>query len=33
MLSKMKPKYSAKNLSTALQAVNNPLDNVVGVHE
>ena len=27
MLSKRKPKYSTKNLSSALQAVNNPLEN------
>ena len=30
MLSKRKPKYSAKNLSAILQAVNNPLKNIVG---
>ena len=33
MLSKRKPKPSTKNLSAALQAVNNPLKNVVGIHE
>ena len=30
MLSKRKPKNSAKNLSTALQAVIDPLDNQLG---
>ena len=33
VLSKRKPKSSAYNLSAALQAVNNPLKNVVGIHE
>ena len=33
MLSKRKPKYSAKNLTTALQAINNPLENDVGIYE
>ena len=33
MLSKRKLKYSAKNLSAALQAKINPLVNKVGVHE
>ena len=33
VLSKRKPKPSMKNLSAALQAVNNPLKNVVGIHE
>ena len=32
VLSKRKPKSSAKNLSAALQAVNNPLENTVGIH-
>lgn len=31
MLSKRKPKTSAKNLSAALQAVINPLENTVGI--
>ena len=33
VFSKRKSKYSAKNLSAALQAVNNPLENKVGIHE
>ena len=33
MLLKRKLKNSAKNLSTALQAVIDPLENKVGVHE
>ena len=33
MLSKRKPKYSVKNLSVALQAVNNPLENEAEIHE
>ena len=33
MLSKGKPKSSAKNLSAALQAVNNLLENIVGIYE
>ena len=33
VLLKRKPKSSVFNLSTALQAVNNPLKNVVGIHE
>ena len=33
MLSKRKPKYSAKNLSAALQVVNNPLENEIEIHE
>ena len=33
MLSKMKPKFSTKNLSATLQAVNNPLENEVRKHE
>ena len=32
-LSKRKSKPSAENLSAALQAVSNPLENVVGIHE
>ena len=31
VLSKRKPKSSAKNLSAALQAVNNPLENTLGI--
>ena len=31
VLSKRKPKSSAKNLSAALQAVINPLENIVGI--
>ena len=33
MLSKIKPKFSTKNLSAALQAVNNPLENEVRKHK
>ena len=33
VLSKRKLKPSAQNLSAALQAVSNPLENVVGIHE
>ena len=33
VLSKRKLKPLAKNLSAALQAVNNPLKNVVGIYE
>ena len=33
VLLKRKPKPSAQNLSTALQAVSNPLENVVGKYE
>ena len=33
VLSKRKPKSSVKNLSTAPQVVNNPLENIVGIHE
>ena len=33
VLSKRKPKPSAKNLSAALQVISNPLENVVGIHE
>ena len=33
VLSKRKPKPSAWNLFAALQAVSNPLENVVGKHE
>ena len=33
MLSKRKPKSSMKKLSAALQVVNNPLENKVGIHE
>ena len=33
VLSKRKPKPLTKNLSAALQAVSNPLENVVGIHE
>jgi len=33
VLSKKKPKPSTYNLSAALQAVINPLENVVGIHE
>ena len=33
MLLKRKLKYLAKNLSAALQAVNNPLENEVGIYE
>ena len=33
MLLKMKLKFSTKNLSAALQAVNNPLENEVRKHE
>ena len=33
VLLKRKPKSSAKNLSTALQAFNNPLENKIGIHE
>ena len=33
VLLKRNPKSSAKNLSAALQAVNNPLENKVGIHE
>ena len=33
MLSKRKPKYSAKNLSTAFQVKIDPLVNKVGIHE
>ena len=33
VLSKRKPKSLAWNLSTVLQAVNNPLENEVGIHE
>ena len=32
VLSKRKPKPSVYNLSAALQAVNNPLENKVGIH-
>ena len=32
VLAKRKPKSSVKNLSAALQAVNNPLENKVGIH-
>ena len=33
VLSKRKPKPSASNLFATLQAVNNSLKNVVGIHE
>ena len=33
VLSKRKPNSSAENLSVALQTVNNPLENEVGIHE
>ena len=33
VLSKRKPKSLALNLPAALQAVNNPLKNEVGIHE
>ena len=33
MLLKRKPKYLTKILSAAFQAVNNPLENEVGIHE
>ena len=33
VLSKRKSKSSALNLFAALQAVNNPLENEVGIHE
>ena len=33
VLSKRKPKSSAKKLSATFQAVNNPLENEVGIHE
>ena len=33
VLLKRKPKPSTKNLFAALQTVNNPLKNVVGIHE
>ena len=33
VLSKRKPKPSAKNLAAVLQVVSNPLENVVGIHE
>ena len=33
VLSKKKPKPLASNLSAALQAVSNPLKNVVGIYE
>ena len=33
VLSKRKPKSSTKNLSVALQTINNPLKNEVGIHE
>ena len=33
VLSKRKSKSSALNLFAALQAVNNPLENKVGIHE
>ena len=33
VLLKRKPKTSVKNLSAALQTVNNPLKNQVGIHE
>ena len=33
VLSKREPKLSVKYLSAALQAVSNPLENVVGMHE
>ena len=33
VLLKRKPKSSAKNLFAALQVVNNPLENMVGIHE
>ena len=33
VLSKRKPKSSAKNLSNALQTVNNTLENKVGIHD
>ena len=33
VLSKRKPKPSTQNLSAAFQVVNNPLKNVVGIHE
>ena len=33
VLSKRKSKFSVKNLSAALQAVNNLLENKVGIHE
>ena len=33
VLSKRKSKPSTKNLSAALQAISNPLENVVGIHK
>ena len=33
VLSKRKPKLLTQNLSAALQAISNPLENVVGIHE
>ena len=33
VLSKRKPKPSAKNLTAALQAVSNPLENVIRMHK
>ena len=33
VLLKRKPKPSAEDLSAVLQAVSNPLENVVGIHE
>ena len=33
VLSKRKPKYSAKNLSAALKAINNPLENEIEIYE
>ena len=33
MLLKRKPKSSVQNLSTALQTINNPLENEVGIHK
>ena len=33
VLSKRKPKSTAKNLFAALQVVNNPLENKVGIHK
>ena len=33
VLLKRKPKSLVKNLSATLQAVNNPLENKIGIHE
>ena len=33
VLSKRKPKSLVKNLSATLQAVDNPLENIVGIYE